>query len=88
MVQAVPGFKLDLQTHIADNYEVACAEVDVGNEAVEQLKEEHLITKLPTLLVVDGDGKPVARLVQPHISEVRMVAKSMFKPKAVTDGDF
>ena len=56
--------------------------------AAEQLKEEHLVTKLPTLLVVDGDGKSVARLVQPHISEVRMVAKSMFKPKAVTDGDF
>ena len=83
-----PDFKKELQAHIVDNYEVACGEVDVGNEEAEQLKEEHLVTKLPTLLVVDGDGKPVARLVQPHISEVRMVAKSMFKPKAVTDGDF
>ena len=83
-----PGFKDDLREHIAANYEVACVEVDVGNEETEELKEAHGVTKLPTLLVLDGEGKAVARMVQPKIADVRTAALAMFKPKAVTDGDF
>ena len=85
---ACPGFKRDLQQHIVANYDVACVNVDVGDEATEELKEEHGVTKLPTVLVVDGEGKVVARMVQPKIVDVRTAALAMFKPKVVTDGDF
>lgn len=76
-----PEFKRELQEHVLNAYHVSLVTVDCNDERTQDLKTEHDIAKLPTMLVVGGDGRVIARLVAPPVGEVRKVAQRLFKPR-------
>lgn len=86
--QECPKFKGELHEHVLDAYRVQLVTVDCGDEHTEDLKTEHEVAKLPTMLVVGGDGSVIARLVAPPVGEVRKVAQRLFKPRLCLTAEF
>ena len=80
-------FKQELASTIGSEFEIECVEVDLGDEAAEELAKQHEIQRLPTLVIFNAEGA-VCKLVAPPMAEVRMAARSLCKPKLSLDADF
>ena len=80
-------FKQELADTIGREFWVVCAEVDLEDDATEELVKEHAVTRLPTLVILNGK-EALCKLVAPPMAEVRTAARAICKPKLALDEDF
>lgn len=80
-------FKQELADTIGREFQVVCAEVDLEDGATEKLVKEHAVTRLPTLVILNGE-EALCKLVAPPLAEVRTAARAICKPKLALNEDF
>lgn len=80
-------FKRELAETIGREFQVVCTEVDLEDSATEALVKEHAVTRLPTLVIFNGE-EALCKLVAPPMAEVRTAARAICKPKLALDEDF